>query len=295
MRHLAETPAGDHARMVPPEAIASRFAAEPRSLPAAERYTATLVAINQLAEDVVELLIDAGRDIPVLPGQYFDVEFAGFPARPFAPTAPLNARAADNLLRFHVQIRPDGKVSSEIGRSITLGHRLTLSGPHGTAYYRQGLRDRLVLVSFGTGFAPIWSIADAALRERPDRSLLVIVGVQSIRSLYMVQALDLLAAAPRTRVIVVSEERQSVTPIILAGRPTDYLPLLLSRDVIYAAGPEALVAGVRDNAAATGSAFYADVFEPASDGDDSGWVRRVFFSRRRRPGSTLPPPLPTMS
>lgn len=295
MSQFAESPDGGHVAMVPPEAIASRFAAEPRSVPQAERHKGTLVAINPLAEDVVELLIDAGGEIPVLPGQYFDVEFAGFPARPFAPTAPLNARTSDQLLRFHVQLRPDGRVSSELGRGIALGHRVTLTGPHGTAYFRQGLKDRLVLVSFATGFASCWSIADAALRERPDRSLLAIVGVPSVRSLYMVQALDLLASCPRARVIVVSEERQSLTPIILTGSPTDYLPLLLSRDVIYAAGPESLVAGVRDAAAVTGSAFYADAFEPACDGDDAGWVRRVFFSRRRRPGSTLPPPLPTMS
>jgi 3-phenylpropionate/trans-cinnamate dioxygenase ferredoxin reductase subunit len=65
----------------------------------------------------------------------------------------------------------DGRVSTSLGKRITPGHRVKLTGPYGSAHFRPNLDSRLILVATNTGFAPIWSIAVAALRENPERKI----------------------------------------------------------------------------------------------------------------------------
>ena len=67
---------------------------------------------------------------------------------------------------------------------------MKLTGPYGSAHFRPNLEGRLILVATNTGFAPIWSIAVAALRENPDRKMMIIAGGRTIESLYMGPALE---------------------------------------------------------------------------------------------------------
>jgi hypothetical protein len=80
-------------------------------------------------------------------------------------------------------------VSSALGRDIRAGHRVKLTGPFGRAFFREGHSGRIVLVASGTGFAPMWSVAVAAIMEQPQREMVFIVAARSIRSLYMHAAL----------------------------------------------------------------------------------------------------------
>ena len=71
-----------------------------------------------------------------------------------------------------------------------------MTGPNGWAYFRPNLYNRLILIGTNTGFAPIWSIAVAALRENPDRRMMIIAGGRSVEALYMGPALVRLARFP---------------------------------------------------------------------------------------------------
>ncbi len=70
-----------------------------------------------------------------------------------------------------------------------------------SAHFRPELDGRLILVATNTGFAPIWSIAVAALREYPERRMMIIAGGRTIESLYMGPALS--QADPLSNVLVV--------------------------------------------------------------------------------------------
>jgi 3-phenylpropionate/trans-cinnamate dioxygenase ferredoxin reductase subunit len=123
----------------------------------------------------------------------------------------------------------------------------------------------MILVATNTGFAPIWSIAVAALRENPDRMMMVIAGARSVKSLYMGPALAQLSRFPNVLVVPVCSTPQNVTDVVRLGRPTDYLPRLLSSDVIYACGAPGMVDSIKSIAARVGAACYADPFLTTSD------------------------------
>ncbi len=80
----------------------------------------------------------------------------------------------------------------------------------------------MILVATNTGFAPIWSIAVAALRENPERRMMIIAGGRSIESLYMGPALAQLASFPNVLVVPVCSTPQTLTTAVQAG-PADRL------------------------------------------------------------------------
>ena len=148
-----------------------------------------MTEINPLSHDVVEVVVSMQSVLDYRPGQYVRLKFAGFPAREYSPTFRMDGTSRDDQMVFHVRCLPDGRVSSEIGRAISPGHRVHAQGPFGNAYLRQSAGP-LVLVSGGTGWAPIWSLARAARQHQRDRKMIVIAGAPDPQGLYMRPALD---------------------------------------------------------------------------------------------------------
>jgi 3-phenylpropionate/trans-cinnamate dioxygenase ferredoxin reductase subunit len=224
-----------------------------------------LASLRPLSEDVFEVGIRTDRALPHFPGQYAQVQFEGFPSRPYSITLPLSAGADSRLVWFHIRCFARGRVTSAIGRTIRLGHRVSLTGPYGSAYFRPNLETRHVLVATNTGFAPIWAIAVAALRENPQRLMMVIAGGRTLNALYMGPALAQLARFSNVHLVATCSAGQDPARRVLPGRPTDYLPLLLPSDVIYACGAPEMVEAVKGFAARHGAVCHADPFVPAVD------------------------------
>ena len=123
--------------------------------------------------------------------------------------------------------------------------------------------------------APIWAIADAALKEWAARPLVIVAGARSVHSLYMLGALDLMRSCPNVSIAISTEEPQSITPLIGLGSPADYLPPLTPHDVVFAAGPPRMVEAVAVAARHAGAALHADPFNPAPQAEDGPWLGRL--------------------
>jgi 3-phenylpropionate/trans-cinnamate dioxygenase ferredoxin reductase subunit len=125
----------------------------------------------------------------------------------------------------------------------------------------------MILVATNTGFAPIWSIAVAALRENPQRMMMIVAGGRAVESLhlYMGPALVQLARFPNVLVVPVCSTPQSLSKAVKPGRPTEYLPRLEPTDVLYACGAPGLVDSIKSIAARAGAVCYADPFVPTTD------------------------------
>src|SRR5262245_22023008 len=248
-----------------------------------------LSSLRPLSPEVMEVGIRTSRALPHHAGQYAQVRFRGYPSRPFSISLPLRGNPSSGSVWFHIRRMKDGRVTASLDRRIRLGHRVKLTGPLGSAHFRPNLDGRLILVATNTGFAPIWSIAVAALRENPERRMMVIAGGRSIESLYMGPALLQLTRFPNVLVVPVCSTPQALTHAVKPGRPTDYLPQLLSSDVLYACGAPGMVDGVKSTAAHFGAVCYADPFLPTTDAtvDESVLTRvigRLFVTASRQLG-----------
>ena len=232
-------------------------------VPAIETISGRIKSIEPLADDVMEVTIAPSRPFEFLPGQYAQFRFAGYPTRCFSPTVPLEG-AIDRLIRLHIRRVRNGHVSGALGSTIQAGHKLKITGPFGSAYLRPGRSERLILVSSGTGFAPIWAIAHAALCERPDRQIVVIAGSRSVESFYGVEALVRMSNFPKVEVLPVLTRTPLQTKVFSIGCPSQFLPPLDQADSIYVCGSPAMVNAVRQKAELAGAECHADAFVAAS-------------------------------
>ena len=226
-----------------------------------------LSSLRLVSPEVMEVGIRTNRALPHHAGQYAQVRFRGYPSRPFSITHPLRGNPDSRSVWFHIRRMKGGRVTSSLGKRIRPGHRVKLTGPYGSAYFRPNLKSRLILVATNTGFAPIWSIAVAALRENPGRTMMIIAGGRSIESLslYMAPALVQLARFPHVFVVPVCSTPQTLSKVVKPGRPTDYLPRLLPTDVLHACGAPEMVDSIKWIAANIGAVCYADPFLPTTD------------------------------
>jgi NAD(P)H-flavin reductase/ferredoxin len=226
--------------------------------------SAHVADIIRLAPDVIGVDVELPKPLHYLPGQFCNVQFRGFPARSYSPSYPLEGRPNKRLLHFHIRRFSDGVVSSALGPDIRIGHRVRLTGPFGSAFLRPNHPGSIVLAASGTGFAPMWSVAVAAITEQPQRDLIFVVAVRKLQSLYMHAALCRLALFPNVTIIPTVSEPQSVFPAIRIGRPTDHLPNLSATDVVYAAGAPSMTERVERIAKAAGAKCYSDPFVPSA-------------------------------
>src|SRR5436190_7436865 len=95
-------------------------------------------SLRPLSSEVMEVEIRMDQALPYLAGQYAQVRFSGYPSRPFSITHPLRALDGNPNGRsvwFHVRRMKDGRVSPSLGKRIKPGHRVTLTGPYGSAHF----------------------------------------------------------------------------------------------------------------------------------------------------------------
>jgi 3-phenylpropionate/trans-cinnamate dioxygenase ferredoxin reductase subunit len=213
------------------------------------------------------------------PGQYCKLQFRGFPERSYSPSYPLEGGPDSHLMYFHIRKIDRGLVSSALGKKIRTGHRVKLTGPLGSAFFRPKQRaGRIVLVASGTGFAPMWAIAVAAITERPQREIVFIVAARKLQSFYMHNALCRLARFPNVTIIPVVSEAQNVSAVVRSGRPTEYMPRLSADDVVYTCGAPAMTEAVAQIARTAGARCYTDPFTPSARPEESASLIARFAS-----------------
>ncbi len=285
--------------------VFSDLALEIEPLPPVQRINGKIVRLVELAEDIVEVTMaldrkpehfpvkwtpvnrrkfdkqgtgalssDADRverALEMLPGQYCRVGFRGFPARPFSPTAALASLEDDGRIRLNIKRVRNGRVTPQLGKTILPGHTVAIEGPFGHAFLRPGLDNRLILVGSGTGFAPVWAVAAAALRENPLRSIVLMAVSRKATGFYMAPALELANQFENVSVIAAIEELTSHHGLVKGGPALDHLPRLAGDDIVYAAGGPSLVDAVGEVTEAAGAIIYSDPFEPMAP-STPGWL-----------------------
>ncbi|MEO8241181.1 MAG: 2Fe-2S iron-sulfur cluster binding domain-containing protein [bacterium] len=244
--------------------VFSNLVLEPPDAPEIVQRKAVVEEVRTLARDVVELTMRPNHPIDWHPGQYMKLEFRGFPARSFSPSAGLADGKFDDRLVFHIKQVKGGLVTPLLGAEIDVGSKLKIEGPFGHAFLRDDHTGRIVLLGSGTGFAPIWAIASAAQRRAPDREIALICGSKDASSFYMETALRRASEHAGTTIKVAIETRNPKYPQIPFGTPADHMPPLSANDIVFAAGGPRMVNKARAHAEEAGARFYADPFAPAS-------------------------------
>lgn len=125
-------------------------------------------------------------------GQYVSIECAYQP-RLWRTYSMANAPRADGTLEFHVRAPGGGWVSSALVRRLHAGDMLRLAAPMGSMTLDPQSRRDIVLISGGTGLAPLKALLDELTRYNRTRWVYLFRGERRHDDFYDREHLDELA------------------------------------------------------------------------------------------------------
>lgn len=252
------------------------------------KTSAEVIELRSLAPEIVELVVRIEKPIPYLPGHHVLLTVGKWPARRLTPTLSLDGLRELDTLHFHIRRRADGVLGGNPERLFLPGTRLKLSGPYGQSFLRQG-DGRIVLVSSGTGFAAIWSMAVAARLGQPHRPLHIVASAHDPRQLYMRPAVEWLARQGVSDITLTASGAHPLPPA-RGGRATQHLPGFAPSDTVYAAGQPDMVRAVMEIAARAKATAYGIPHVPAAQ--ETGMVEKIarFFGREPKQAAAVASP-----
>jgi NAD(P)H-flavin reductase/hemoglobin-like flavoprotein len=147
-----------------------------------------VVAHTRIGWDIAVITLQPSEPIPYRAGQYLSVET---PQRPrlWRYLSPANAPRPDGTLDFHVRAVDGGWVSRAIVAHSRIGDTWRIGPPMGRMNVDPGTGGELLMVTGGTGVAPIKALLEeiAARPEQPHTQ--VFVGGRTWEDLYDLESL----------------------------------------------------------------------------------------------------------
>lgn len=238
---------------------------------ASKTVAAKVYRTTRAAPDVtiLQLRFPAGTRVRFKAGQYLHVHIGDGAIRHFSMANPPQL---NDGVELHIRHVPGGKFSNHVAHHLQAGHTVDVSLPFGDFYLRDDSDKPKILVAGGTGFAPIKSIVEDAIKRRLTRPMVVYWGARREEDLY-------LAELPRkwaekypwfSFVPVLSESGPENCWSGRAGRVheavMDDFPSLAGHEV-YACGAPAMINAARQGFVGERGldrdAFYCDAFAPS--------------------------------
>jgi 3-phenylpropionate/trans-cinnamate dioxygenase ferredoxin reductase component len=151
--------------------------------PVRKTLTATVFRVVRPAPDIsiLSLRFANGVRARFLAGQYLQVLLPDGDRRNFSLANPPHDNDGAEL---HIRHVPRGRFSEGIVAKLGPGDRLVVELPFGEFFLRQA-QAKAILLATGTGFAPIKSILEAALRRGARRRMRLYWGGRTKSDLYM--------------------------------------------------------------------------------------------------------------
>ena len=233
--------------------------------PRPARLTGQLAERELLTTDIARFIIDTGRPLPYLPGQFVQLEFPDGVRRAYSMTHP-NRPHLQTTVELLVRAKPGGAASSWLFSRVQPGDYLVVEGPYGRSYAKSQPDRPVACLAGGTGLAPVLAIAGQLTAEAPNRNLCLYVGARSAQDLVLTDRLAALADAG-ARVILVTEQPSGDEHPRLGrlrtGLALDHLasdmPDLSGHD-IYVAGPTPMIDAALRRLASEGTASADQIF-----------------------------------
>lgn len=257
---------------------------------------AVVVAREELAPDVVRLVLEPSTPFAYRPGQHIWVKLGGV-VRAYALTS---VPTEDPHLEIHVKRVPGGALSPALF-ALAAGDEVDVEGPHGDVAYVPGAPDEdLLLVGTGTGLAPLLGILRDALAHGHTGRIRLYHGSRTHAGLYLDAMLHEVAARhPRVRYVGCASgdgEGHGPDAIGRADQVAFRDPGDLSRTRIYLAGHPDMVERAKERAVDAGALrhrLHAEPFDERSPhGPDADKHARPTRRPRSPHGSVLLDPDP---
>ncbi len=166
----------------------------PEDLFNVKQYDYTVRQNNLVNSTVKHLILDLpkGKTIDFKPGQYIQILTPTYKGsdeevyRAYSVASPPSQSEAIELFIGRVEA---GICTTYIHDFLKAGQKLTVVGPFGDFFYREGDRE-MVMVAIGTGLAPIMSILRHMHENRINRKVTLFFSARNRKELYMMDKIE---------------------------------------------------------------------------------------------------------
>ncbi len=162
-------------------------------LPAAETFSAQIVATEPLTHDILKVTVRADRPVHYVAGQYANLRVPSssrFRSYSFA-NAP--QRKGRSVLEFYIRKVPGGQFTEALFRGELDSEPLEMEAPQG-AFHLHGGDGPMVCIAGGSGLAPLISILEHARINRIKRDCTLLFGARTQGDLYQLDVIRNIAA-----------------------------------------------------------------------------------------------------
>lgn len=151
-----------------------------------EKLWAQVIESRFLSANVLRLRLLPERPFSYRSGQFINVIREDGLTRSYSLAS---VPEEDSFLELHVRMIEGGQMTSWL-RTLTPGQRVQLRGPSGECFYVEGRPEQpLLLAGAGTGLAPLYGIARAAIRSGHTGPVALLHGAREPAGLYLVDEL----------------------------------------------------------------------------------------------------------
>ena len=152
---------------------------------AVQEYTATVVRLEPLSDDVMLLVLRPADDVVLdfKAGQYVNIVLEDGQRRAFSFANPPRG---DALIELHVRLVPGGRFTTRVFQGMKVGDTVRFEGPLGQFTLRESPQP-ILFVAGATGFAPVKSIVEDAFARGIQRPMRLYWGVRRREDLYMLE------------------------------------------------------------------------------------------------------------
>ncbi len=148
-----------------------------------EQFPCRVVHFEKLNNSVIQLKLELPKTkrLQFLAGQYIDILLREGKRRSFSLANPPHE---DQLLELHIQYYKDGLFSEYAAHDLKQKTVLRIEGPFGQFTLQQSERP-ILMIAGGTGFAPIKSLVEQALKNNDQRNITIYWGAKTEADLYL--------------------------------------------------------------------------------------------------------------
>ncbi|CAG4909677.1 unnamed protein product [Acidocella sp. C78] len=153
---------------------------------AVRTFNGRIAEIAKLTHDIRGITIDLDSPIKFWAGQYVDITVTTEKGETITRSFSMaNTPDQAKSLSFIIKKYPEGKFSGELDSGgIRIGADVSLTGPYGTCFRREGRAGPLILVGAGSGMSPIWSILNDHLASGESRPVYFFYGARTREDLF---------------------------------------------------------------------------------------------------------------
>lgn len=154
------------------------------------KIATTLIEKTLLTPELLRLRLRPETAIEFQAGQFINVHHPDGLIRSYS----IASLPSEGVIELHVERVASGRMSGWLHDQISVGDRLEIDGPHGDCFYlSEKPQQNLLLIGTGSGLAPLWGIARAALEHGHQGEIHLFHGSRSAQRLYLVDELKQLA------------------------------------------------------------------------------------------------------